>query len=134
VPACEILFIIFRVSGRENLLNVYGCPTVSRKFLTEPDMTIVPVLPPPRTPVSLPDYVTADARLRDAAQKLEATFLAEMLKSAGLGSSRSAFGGGIGEDQFSSFLREAQAQELAKSGGIGLAESLFHAMKLHVHA
>ncbi|WP_019955558.1 rod-binding protein [Yoonia vestfoldensis] len=97
-------------------------------------MTAIPVLPPPRWPVSLPESLSADNKLREAAQKLEATFLAEMLKSASLGASRSAFGGGIGEDQFSSFLRDAQSLELAKSGGIGLAESLFNAMKLSADA
>ena len=71
----------------------------------------------------------SDAKLREAAQKLEATFLAEMLKSAGLGKPRDAYGGGIGEDQFGSFLRQAQADEMVKVGGIGLAESLFEALK-----
>ena len=66
--------------------------------------------------------------LRAAATKLEATFLSEMLKSAGVGEARSSFGGGIGEDQFGSFLRDAQALEMAKSGGIGLADALFEAM------
>lgn len=70
-----------------------------------------------------------DAALFKAAQDLEATFLAEMLKSAGFGKSRESFGGGIGEDQFGSFLRQAQADEMVKSGGIGLAQSLFEALK-----
>lgn len=95
-------------------------------------MNTLPVLPAPRPMVSLPDYAQNDARLRDAAEKLEATFLAEMLKSAGLGEARDAFGGGVGEDQFASFLREAQAEEMAKAGGIGLAEALFEAMKVRL--
>ncbi|WP_368185796.1 rod-binding protein [Aestuariibius sp. HNIBRBA575] len=70
-----------------------------------------------------------DAQLREAALQLEATFLSEMLKSAGLGEASKSFGGGIGEDQFSSFLRQAQAEEMARSGGIGLAESLFNSLK-----
>ena len=70
-----------------------------------------------------------DSALKDAAIKLEATFLSEMLKSAGVGESRGTFGGGVGEDQFGSFLRDAQATEMAKAGGIGLAEALFDAMK-----
>jgi len=82
----------------------------------------------------MPDYTNADAQLRDAAEKLEATFLSEMLKSAGLGTPRDAFGGGQGEEQFSSFLREAQAEELVKAGGIGLAQSLFEAMKVGANA
>lgn len=67
--------------------------------------------------------------LRAAAGKLEATFLAEMLKAAGLGKARTGFGGGAGEEQFASFLRQAQAEEMVKSGGIGLAESLYQALK-----
>ncbi len=83
----------------------------------------------PQEPTRTPTLETADARLRNAAVALEASFLAEMLKSAGLGAESSAFGGGIGEEQFSSFLREAQAKEMAQAGGIGLAESLFFALK-----
>ncbi|WP_377510243.1 rod-binding protein [Octadecabacter sp. R77987] len=70
-----------------------------------------------------------DEKLRAAADALEASFLSEMLKSAGLGASRDAMGGGIGEDQFGSFLREEQARQMVEAGGIGLAESLFEAMK-----
>lgn len=77
-----------------------------------------------------PDDMRADDwRLRDVAQALEATFLAEMLKSAGFGAARDAFGGGMGEDQFASFLRAEHARALTDRGGIGLAESLFHALK-----
>ena len=67
--------------------------------------------------------------LMEVAKKLEATFLAEMLKSAGFGAARSGFGGGPGEDQFASFLRQAQADEMVKTGGIGLAEALFESIK-----
>ena len=66
--------------------------------------------------------------LREAAVELEATFLAEMLKSAGFGKAPEAFGGGAGEDQFSSFMVAAQAREIARSGGIGLAEALFNTL------
>jgi flagellar protein FlgJ len=72
---------------------------------------------------------SAEPRLRKAAQDLEASFLREMLKSAGLNATQSGFGGGIGEDQFASFLTEAQAQEIARAGGIGLAETIFEALK-----
>lgn len=70
-----------------------------------------------------------ERKLRNAAQQLEATFIAEMLKHAGFGDARDAFGGGAGEDQFSSYLRQAQADAIATSGGIGLAEHLFEALK-----
>jgi hypothetical protein len=88
--------------------------------LTSPLDPTGPIRP---KPASTPDP------LRLAAQKLEAGFLAEMLKAAGLGKTSEAFGGGAGEDQFASFLRQAQAEEMVKSGGIGLAESLYHALK-----
>ena len=72
-----------------------------------------------------------DAQLMEVARDLEASFLSEMLKTAGLGKPRESFGGGAGEDQFSSFLRQAQAQEMVKAGGIGLAQTLFEALKEH---
>ena len=71
----------------------------------------------------------SDANLRQAAQALEATFLAERLKPAGFGAARESFRGGIGEDQFGSFLRQAHAEEMVKAGGIGLAERIFEALK-----
>ncbi|WP_136443288.1 rod-binding protein [Pacificoceanicola onchidii] len=72
---------------------------------------------------------TKHESLRDAAQALEANFLAEMLKAAGAGKTPEAFGGGAGEDQFSSFLIQEQARAMAAKGGIGLAEQLFQSMK-----
>ncbi len=67
--------------------------------------------------------------LRKVAAELEVTFLDAMLKSAGLGKARTSFGGGIGEDQFASFLRREQAESMVASGGIGLAERLFQSLK-----
>ena len=83
---------------------------------------IRPVAPPP-----LP--TSTDKALREAAQQLEASFLAEMLKSAGLGTSRQGFGGGAGEDQFASFLVQEQAMAMVRAGGIGLSESIYEALK-----
>ncbi|NSX56564.1 rod-binding protein [Parasulfitobacter algicola] len=73
-----------------------------------------------------------DAHLKKTAQSLEATFLAEMLKSAGVGKSAPGFNGGAGEDQFASFLRQAQADEMVKAGGIGLSEAIFENLKQRV--
>ncbi len=70
-----------------------------------------------------------DEQLRRASEQLEASFLSEMLKSAGLDGSAGGFGGGIGEEQFSSYLRDEQAKMMVKAGGIGLAQTLFEAMK-----
>lgn len=71
----------------------------------------------------------SDAELMEVAKELEATFLAEMLKYAGLGEMPDAFGGGAGEEQFASFLRQEQAKQLTQAGGIGLAQNLFEALK-----
>ena len=79
-----------------------------------------PAHPPP------PDRT---AELRQAAEAMEASFLAEMLKAAGVGAPRASFGGGIGEEQFASFLTEAHAEAIVQRGGIGLAESLFNALR-----
>ena len=89
------------------------------------------MIEPPGPPVPTPR--TRELQRTDplwtAAQALEQNFLAEMLKSAGVGEAPSAFGGGVGEDQFASYLREAQAGAMVEAGGIGLAERLFQAMK-----
>ena len=81
--------------------------------------------------VSAPNSQTkvADERLQKVAQDLEKTFLAEMLKAAKYGEARETMGGGIGEEQFSSFLRDEHAGLMVKAGGIGLAEHLFNALK-----
>ncbi|WP_372989999.1 rod-binding protein [Sulfitobacter sp.] len=83
------------------------------------------------TEMSVPDrsMPPKDKLIFQAAQKLEATFLAEMLKSSGFGESRDAFGGGAGEDQFGSFLVQERAMQLVKAGGIGLSETLYEALK-----
>ena len=67
-------------------------------------------------------------RLHAKAAELETAFLSEMLSHAGLGSARESFGGGEGEAQFSSFLRDEQARAMVKAGGIGLTEALFRAL------
>lgn len=75
------------------------------------------------------DQSKSDNALRLAAQKLEAGFLAEMLKSAGLGKTSGHFDGGAGEDQFASLLVQKQALMMAQAGGIGLSEVIFDSLK-----
>ena len=77
---------------------------------------------------TLPPLARPDP-LRAKAVELEGLFLAQMLEHAGLGQVSDSFGGGAGEEQFASFLRTAQADAMARRGGIGLAEHLFNAMK-----
>jgi len=83
-----------------------------------------PMIEPTRAGLSLPE---PQPRLRAAAQALEAGFLAEMLKAAGLGATP-GFGGGPGQDQFSSYMLDAQAARIVQAGGIGLAETIYAAM------
>lgn len=92
---------------------------------------MVPVIPAASIGVSIPPG--SEPALRQAARDLEAAFLAEMLKFAGVGESPDAFGGGAGEEQFCSLLVDAQARAIAENGGIGLAESIFEALKVTQH-
>lgn len=88
---------------------------------------------PSSASVAAPAASPRDAALMEAAQNLETVFLAEMLQSAGLGKPSENFGGGAGEDQFGSFLIQEQAKHIVKAGGIGLAQSLFDALKEQSH-
>ena len=88
------------------------------------------MLPP--APVSSPSSLSprpgVERQLMEKAQELEAAFLAEMLSFAGLGAAEGAFAGGIGEEQFASFLRAEQARLMVARGGIGLAEQIFQSL------
>lgn len=77
-----------------------------------------------------PRPASRNDKLMEAARELEASFLSEMLESAGYGKSRETFGGGAGEDQFQSFLLREHAKAIVDHGGVGLAQSLFEALKL----
>ncbi|WP_347139191.1 rod-binding protein [Paracoccus sp. SSK6] len=59
-----------------------------------------------------------------AAEKLEQAFLEEMLKYCGPKSTDGAFGGGIGEDQFASFLTQEYAAVLARKIDLGFGERM----------
>ncbi|MEM6609217.1 MAG: rod-binding protein [Pseudomonadota bacterium] len=89
----------------------------------------VPIIPPPQVAeraARVPN--DPERQLRAAAEELEAAFLSEMLKQARFGEARGAFGGGIGEDQFASFLRDEHARAIVSGGGIGLAQTIFEAL------
>ncbi len=88
---------------------------------------------PPITPptISAPTSGLSPERaaaLMQKSQELEAAFLAEMLSFVGLDETEGSFTGGIGEEQFGSFLREEQAKLMVKKGGIGLAEQIFNSL------
>lgn len=81
-------------------------------------------------PTAAPDTARPpDVRAaREAALKLEASFLSEMLRAAGLCEGGGDFSGGAGGAQFASFQRDAIAMQMARAGGLGLAEHFFNAM------
>ena len=79
-------------------------------------------------PATQPPAQEPDQRLMEVARQLEASFLAEMLKSAGVGEARQTFGGGAGEDHFSSFLVQEYADATVQAGGLGLAESIYRSL------
>ncbi len=86
-----------------------------------PDISFRPAVEPQARP-------PRDSALWEQSQALEASFLSEMLRSAGLGKAREAFGGGAGEDQFSGLLASEQANAMVQSGGIGLAEAIYRSL------
>ena len=71
----------------------------------------------------------SDAAMHAAAEKFEASFLSEMLQYTGINAMPAGFGGGAGEEAFSSLLTEQYAHKLAERGGIGLAERIFDILK-----
>lgn len=92
-------------------------------------MDLIPShMPMPAAPIVQQNPRPDDA-LRTVAQDLEASFLAEMLKSAGLGQNTSIASGGVGEEHFNTFLIRAQAEQMAQAGGMGLADALYRALK-----
>lgn len=58
------------------------------------------------------------------AEKLEQAFLEEMLKYCGPKPESGAFGGGVGEDQFGSFLTQEYAAVMAAHIDLGFGKRL----------
>lgn len=79
-------------------------------------------------PMPSPDR---DPQLWKLAQEVEASFLSEMLKTAGVAKTRNTFGGGTGEDQFSTFLVREYASSTVAAGGLGLSESIYQSLVAH---
>lgn len=68
-------------------------------------------------------------QIEKTAQDFEAAFLSIMMQQMFTATEVSApFGGGQAEAQFRSFLTESFARETAKSGGIGLADTVTREM------
>ena len=85
---------------------------------------MIPLISPSLTPPA-----GLDAVLMEKAKALETVFLSEMLSFTGLGDVSEGFGGGAGETQFASFLRQEKARLMVERGGIGLAQMIFESLK-----
>lgn len=72
--------------------------------------------------------------MRALAKKFEASFLAEMLKHAGLGEMPEQFNGGAGEAAYSGFLVQEYADKIAETGRIGIADNVYAALKARSEA
>lgn len=93
-------------------------------------MIAAPQAPPLQaaTPAA-PGQLAKRAEVAKTAEAFEAAFLSVMLKTMFEQVSTSApFGGGPGEDAFKSFLTDAFAKQMAKGGGVGLADPVAREM------
>ena len=64
-------------------------------------------------------------KIKETAEKFEASFLSIMMQSMTAGMKTPEIGGGgAGEDMFKSLLTEEMAKHVAKAGGIGVAASV----------
>lgn len=72
--------------------------------------------------------VLRNDKLMQAAEKLEAQFLAQMLKMSDMGKPPASFGCGEGEAQFRSLMCDEQAKAMVTAGGIGMAQQIFDAL------
>ena len=79
----------------------------------------------PATGAPSPAETAKRAAIAKSSKDFEASFLSVMLGQMFKDVNTSApFGGGPGEDAFKSFMTDAMAKQVVKSGGIGLASSV----------
>jgi len=89
--------------------------------LTAP--TVSPTLLSPTAQATGADL--ARSRAKDVAQTFEAQFLSSMFQQMFEGiETDGPFGGGQGEAMFRSLMTEAMGKQVAKSGGIGVADTV----------
>ena len=92
------------------------------------DLTAAVVPPTLTQPAAGPPSAAELAKrgqIKQTAEKFEASFLSIMLQQMFEGTETSTpFGGGSGEQMFKSFMADAMANKMVKSGGVGLAASV----------
>ena len=92
------------------------------------DITNTSPLPPPIATAHAP--TASRDELASAAQAFEATFIRQMLEYAGFAEAL-AGDGGAAPDAFASFALDAIAEDMAASGGFGLAEQFYRQLSVH---
>jgi Rod binding domain-containing protein len=91
--------------------------------LTAPIAVSPNLLAAPATAASTAEL--ARSKAKDAAQKFEGQFLSMMLQQMFAGvKTDGPFGGGFGEEMFRSVMTEAMGKQMARAGGIGLADTI----------
>ena len=89
------------------------------------DLAVSPSLLAPA--VAAPNGATS--RMRETAEKFEASFLSQMLKPMFEGlSTDGPFGGGEAEGTWRGFLIDEMAKQTVRAGGIGLADTVLSEM------
>ena len=89
------------------------------------DLAVSPSLLTPT--VAAPNAETP--RMRETAEKFEASFLAQMLKPMFEGiQTDGPFGGGEAEGTWRSFMIDEMAKQTVRAGGIGLADTVVSEM------
>ena len=79
------------------------------------------------SPMSAPSAETP--RMRETAEKFEASFLSQMLKPMFEGiETDGPFGGGEAEGTWRSFMIDEMAKQTVRAGGIGLADTVVSEM------
>lgn len=90
-----------------------------------PASLIPPTLAPPAPGAQSAAELAKRGQIKQTSEKFESSFLSIMLQQMFEGTETSApFGGGPGEQMFKSFLTEAIANKMVKSGGVGIAASV----------
>lgn len=91
--------------------------------LTSPPITGLTASSPP--PASSAAELLKRGKIKETAQKFEASFLSVMMQSMFEGvKTPEPFGGGQGEEMFKSLLTDAMAKEVTKAGGVGVAATV----------
>jgi len=91
-----------------------------------PSIATTPTLPQPAAPAAAGgDEHAKRAGIAKAAKDFEASFLSvmlgEMFKDV---NTKGSFNGGAGEEAFKSFMSDAMARQVVRSGGVGLAATV----------